>query len=193
MWIELALSLLAAADQPNHSCKANPNLVGKCFVVRGRLRAYNGNPTFRIWPVGTTRLLGVTGEHPGEDPIMPDNLGVTFDHDLYADFEVCPFTRDTPGVMRRVCIESATQKKMAADRLRSRDCQGAVVGARNLRGSERRSVAQIAFSAHPYSGIATLAIFRISLNSDPVHSQKYDVHSPSSGHPRATRSRLSGL
>ena len=118
MWIELALSLLAAANRQNHTCKANPNLAGQCFRVRGRLRAYNGNPTFRIWPVGTNRLLGVTGEHPGADPIIPEDLRVTFDHDLYADFEVCPFTPAKPGVMRRVCIESATQRRLAADKPR---------------------------------------------------------------------------
>lgn len=75
-------------------------------MVHGRLRAYNGNPTFRIWPVGSKRLLGVTGANPGEDPIMPADLGVTFDRDLYGDFEVCPFSRARPRVMQRVCIES---------------------------------------------------------------------------------------
>jgi hypothetical protein len=112
MWIEFTLSMLAAAGQANPPCKANPNLAGKCFVVHGRLRAYNGNPTFRIWPAGTKRLLGVTGEHPGEEPILPGDLKPGFDHDLYADFEVCPFTHETPGVMQRVCVESATRQKL---------------------------------------------------------------------------------
>jgi hypothetical protein len=107
MWLELALSLMVWLDQGVVTCKTNPNLAGKCFVVRGRLRAYNGNPTFRIWPVGTSRLLGVTGPHPGEDPTMPPDLGVTFDRDLYAIFEVCPFTPSEPGRMQRVCVEGA--------------------------------------------------------------------------------------
>jgi hypothetical protein len=111
MWIELALSLLATAGEQSQSCKANPNLAGKCFVVHGRLRAYNGNPTFRIWPSGTNRLLGVTGAHPGEEPIMPGDLGASFDRDVYADFEVCPFTPEKAGVMRRVCIESAAGRR----------------------------------------------------------------------------------
>jgi hypothetical protein len=34
---------------------------GECFWVRGRLSAANGNPTFRIWPIGTHRMLGVLG------------------------------------------------------------------------------------------------------------------------------------
>src|SRR5689334_2514264 len=65
VWLHLALWLFAAAS-PAPACKANPDLAGKCFVVHGRLRAYNGNPTYRIWPAGTRRLLGVTGAHPGE-------------------------------------------------------------------------------------------------------------------------------
>jgi hypothetical protein len=109
MWtMELALLLVGAAESPR-PCKGNPNLAGKCVVMRGRLRAYNGNPTFRIWPIGTKRLLGVTGERPGEEPVMPSGLGVTFDHDLVANSEICPFTREEPGVMQRVCIESVSK------------------------------------------------------------------------------------
>ena len=100
----------AVAAPAGPSCQANPNLVGRCLLVHGRLRAYNGNPTFRIWPVGGTRLLGVTGAHPGQAPIMPHDLGAGFDRDIYADFTVCPFTPQVPGVMQRVCIESATNR-----------------------------------------------------------------------------------
>lgn len=69
MWVGLAWSMLAAATPPSQPCKANPNLAGRCFVVRGRLRAYNGNPTFRIWPAGTNRLLAVPCAHPGEERV----------------------------------------------------------------------------------------------------------------------------
>ena|SRR6267154_3374832 len=113
--IELTLLFLAAVSQPGQTCKANPSLAGKCFVVHGRLRAYNGNPTFRIWPVGTRRFLGVTGAHPGEEPIMPGDLDMDFNRDLYAEFEVCPFTAERPGVMRRVCVESA-RRRIVVDR-----------------------------------------------------------------------------
>ena len=107
MWLGLFLLLLTPSPAPPGLCRGRPELVGKCFVVHGRLRAYNGNPTFRIWPVGTMRLLGVTGPHPGEEPVMPADLGCDFDHDVYADFEVCPFSAATEGVMQRTCIESA--------------------------------------------------------------------------------------
>ncbi|HEY2013420.1 MAG TPA: hypothetical protein VGH38_07960, partial [Bryobacteraceae bacterium] len=112
MFLFLVLySLLLAPPSP--PCKANPALTGKCFVLRGRLRASNGNPTFRIWPVGTARLLGVTGVHPGEEPILPAGLACGFDCDVYADFEVCPFTRAKPGVMQRVCVESAANRTVS--------------------------------------------------------------------------------
>ena len=110
MLLELILTFLAArpAVLP---CKNNPELAGKCFVVHGRLRAYNGNPTFRIWRIGTRRVLGVTGIHPGDEPILPEGLACGFDCDVFADFEVCPFSQDKAGVMRRVCVESAANAK----------------------------------------------------------------------------------
>jgi hypothetical protein len=104
----LLLFAWPAADAPE--CKGNPALVGRCFAVHGRLRAYNGNPTFRIWPLGTKRLLGVTGARPGDEPILPKDLACGFDCDVFADFEVCPFSESRPGVMQRTCIESAAHR-----------------------------------------------------------------------------------
>lgn len=43
-------------------CKGNPAVIGACFKVHGRLSSWNGNPTFRIWPTGTKRMLGVREE-----------------------------------------------------------------------------------------------------------------------------------
>jgi hypothetical protein len=87
-------------------CKANRALVGSCFVVRGRLSAYNGSPTFRIWPIGTHRLLGVV---PSEDQrSLPAELrGVaSFDHDIFGMFTFCPFTANRPGIMQFGCVEA---------------------------------------------------------------------------------------
>jgi hypothetical protein len=74
---------------------------------------YNGTPTFRIWIVGTKRLLGVyeieVGDNP-ERPLMPESIwGLVgmMDHEVYADFEVCPLTEEEPHAMQMVCIESA--------------------------------------------------------------------------------------
>ena len=94
------------------SCKEHPQLSGPCFKLRGRLSFYNGNPSFRIWPVGTTRLLGISGgrfAHPDVDNIPPQvraRLG-GLDDELFADFTVCPFENDQPRVMRLICVESA--------------------------------------------------------------------------------------
>ena len=95
------------------SCKEHPQLSGPCFKLRGRLSIYNGTPSLRIWPVGTTRLLGISEgrfAHPDIDNIPPHvraRLG-SLDDELFAEFTVCPFANDKPGVMRLICVESAT-------------------------------------------------------------------------------------
>jgi hypothetical protein len=63
IWPVFFLILFFAAtsssdDQPSKkSCKEHPMLSGPCFKVRGRMSFYNGNPTVRIWPLGTKRML----------------------------------------------------------------------------------------------------------------------------------------
>ena len=113
MWMVRIVLLLAASAASAASpkspppCRGNPALVGKCFTIHGRFRAYNGNPTFRIRPIGTEWLIGVTGAKPGDPPIMPDNPACGLDCDVIADFELCPFSEGKPGVMQRACIEGA--------------------------------------------------------------------------------------
>jgi hypothetical protein len=59
-------------------------------------------------------MLGVTGgmtrgrPDDAEDPIMPEKLKQNWDETIYADFEVCPFTKEKVGEMQMVCIESAS-------------------------------------------------------------------------------------
>jgi hypothetical protein len=86
------------------TCHSDPDLVGACFTVHGRLSAFNGNPTFRIWRIGTKRYLGVSQE------VLPEPLTgkVNFDGYAVGDFLVCPFTVEKPGWMQMVCIESAS-------------------------------------------------------------------------------------
>lgn len=84
-------------------CEQNPKLVGKCFVVHGRLRFYNGAPSARIWKIGTKRLLGV------HESVLPGQLGskmTSFNTEAFGDFRVCPLSKGRPGVMQIVCIES---------------------------------------------------------------------------------------
>ncbi len=103
--------LLAAGSD---AAAATPKFVGPCFTVHGRLRGGNGTPTLRIWPVGTTRLLGVDNDNDdplediGELPASLQALGPIFlDRDIYGDFTVCPLTRSRPGWMQMVAIKQA--------------------------------------------------------------------------------------
>jgi hypothetical protein len=90
----------AAAD---YACAANPDIVASCFAVRGRLSFWNGAPSARLWPVGTTRLLGIHND------VLPPNftsMARDFDTEIWGAFEVCPFTPRKSGSMQFVCIES---------------------------------------------------------------------------------------
>ena len=94
---------VAEAEQP---CKTDPDVIGACFTLRGKLTAWNGSPTLRIWRVGTKRILGVNDDEP-----LPADLQshMNWDVEAWGDFTVCPFTRERPGVMQIVCIESSKQ------------------------------------------------------------------------------------
>lgn len=106
-WIAFEVSVWA-----NEVCQGNPNLVGPCFSIRGRFAGHLGYPTWRIWWVGTKRILGVAVH---EDLLVPADIhkildAPEFDFDrsaIYADFLVCPFTREEPEVMQFVCVELA--------------------------------------------------------------------------------------
>jgi Carboxypeptidase regulatory-like domain len=100
----------AAGDEPY--CKSNPKVIGACYSLHGRLSRGADTTGLWLWPVGTKRLLGVTGGPTldgADTPIWPHNLRFTSgDEDIYANFEVCPFTPERKGVMQFVCIESAS-------------------------------------------------------------------------------------
>jgi len=74
---------------------------------------WNGAPSVRIWRVGTARMLGVSEQRfyvPGYCNLPPDVLAkLSWDTDLFADFVVCPFTPEEPGLMQFVCVESAAR------------------------------------------------------------------------------------
>jgi hypothetical protein len=102
-------STLAQADD-TVKCAARPDLPAPCYKVRGRLNAWNGGPaTEKIWVVGTKRLLAVY-EPPDGKMIAPKAI-VDHLHDfftqIYANYEVCPLVKESPGDMSSVCIESA--------------------------------------------------------------------------------------
>jgi hypothetical protein len=93
------------------TCKEHPMLSGQCYKVRGRMNLANGTPSVRIWLVGTKRILGISEGrfYLEEYKNIPEELiqQLTWDNAIFADFTVCPFTHDKPGVMRLVCVASA--------------------------------------------------------------------------------------
>ena len=109
-WIAFEASVWA-----EDSCQGNLDLVSPCFSMRGRLAGYQGNPTWRIWWVGTKRILGVTARVPVPADIAKILDAPEFDPDrsaIYADFLVCPLTRRAPEGMQYVCIEGAKNLRL---------------------------------------------------------------------------------
>lgn len=93
---------LHASDDGNPSCRKDPRVIAACFLVHGRMSNWNGNPTRRIWITGTKRMLGVRDGTAFPAPLN-EALG-DFDHEVYGDFEFCPFTPEKSGVMQVGCI-----------------------------------------------------------------------------------------
>ena len=93
------------------SCREHPQLIGKCFVVHGRLSVYNGAPAVRLRRIGTRRVLGVSEQRFNlpEYRNLPEDLTeqLNGDNEIIGDFLVCPFTKSKPREMQLVCIESA--------------------------------------------------------------------------------------
>jgi hypothetical protein len=108
----LAVLVFPIAAFGEGACKRDPGVVGECFMVRGRASISSGNPSLRIWRIGTNRMLGVREGAP-----IPEELQSKFDsvwNEVYGDFVVCPFTQPKPGRMQIVCVDSA--KKLIVKR-----------------------------------------------------------------------------
>jgi|SRR5580700_3365593 hypothetical protein len=91
-----------AGEQENSGCRKDSRVIAACFTVHGRLSNWNGNPTERIWIVGTKRMLGLR-EGTSLPKVLENKLG-SFDVEVYGDFEFCPFTAEKSGVMQVGCI-----------------------------------------------------------------------------------------
>jgi hypothetical protein len=94
--------------QNGATCKNRKDLVGQCYKVRGRLRAYDTPPHCRIWPVGTSHLLGVV-----DAAALPSNVACGEGFEVYADFLVCPITPAKASGMQSVCVASAGNLRAA--------------------------------------------------------------------------------
>jgi hypothetical protein len=109
LWLAFVVALPALAAPTK--CKGNPKVVAACYSVHARLSIGADSVRLYLWPIGTKRMLGVTAGpriDDADDPIWPRTVQVTPDDDVYADFEVCPFTLQRKGAMQLVCIESAS-------------------------------------------------------------------------------------
>ena len=116
-------SVLSASGSPESAsrrkidCKTPAN-EAMCYWTRGRLSLYNGNPSYRLWKIGTHRILGIYSG-PGfekrysqdtENPELPINVERAFRTpytQIFGDFEVCPLEAEVAGTMQAACIESA--------------------------------------------------------------------------------------
>jgi hypothetical protein len=105
-----------SGSQRTAPCKTPAN-AKSCYWTHGRLSGYNGTPEFRIWKIGSHRLLGVysgpsvdrrslDNENP-EFPLNVEEKFRPFKNRIFADFEVCPLEPEKPGAMQAVCVESA--------------------------------------------------------------------------------------
>jgi hypothetical protein len=117
--------LAAAYQQPARrriACKTLEN-AKSCYWTHGRLSIYNGNPTFRLWKIGTRHLLGIysgpgfgpfdAGLNEEDDLELPANLK-KYDFtkvSVFGDFEVCPLAPEKEGHMQPACIESAKKTR----------------------------------------------------------------------------------
>jgi hypothetical protein len=119
-WTRAVLSLslalnaaptIAAAAKP--SCMTSPAVVSPCFSLRGRLSIYNGSYVERLWPVGTKRLIALVNTDD-TDADLPKSLTRRFDLGppttvaIFGVYEVCPITRQRPGVMQHACLVKAS-------------------------------------------------------------------------------------
>lgn len=108
LFLFAALVCTALCGQPitleHCSCTVGGTPSDSTFTFRGRLSLWNGNPSFRIWPVGTNRLLGLRGAC--QEALGLGTWHPYHDKELWADFTVSPITPQRPGEMQFVCIRS---------------------------------------------------------------------------------------
>lgn len=115
--------LLLSALQSSPAVTAPADRVAQCqslasapsppITVHGRLYGANGGGSgFRVWIVGTKRIVWLT---PKIDPAIPDAIRHAFkpfEEDLYGDFTLVPLAPNRPGVMREVCFASGKNLAM---------------------------------------------------------------------------------
>ena len=112
------LTLVSGPAAAAPDCRPASHAQQPCFGVRGRLSVANGNPTFRLRPAGSTRLLGVVGGDgdAASRTVLPENVRAAMTPAAPGEmkpvagvFRVCPLKPERAGRMRPVCIAEASQ------------------------------------------------------------------------------------
>jgi len=126
----LAVGLgLAVAPQAHAAVFPRSAPPGQCRIVRGRMRLYNGTLSFRIWVIGTHRMLRVVnddGDNFNDPETLPAPLATAmrpfkadpagfFGRTVLARYRVCAFTKSRPGVMQSVNVTGATDIQVIDD------------------------------------------------------------------------------
>jgi hypothetical protein len=123
----VAQAIPQAAPKRKIPCKT-PENASSCYWTHGRLNFYNGNPSYRIWKIGTKRIVAVYSgpdRYPPQTdadsqlPEFPREIDRVFrppNNTVYADFEICSLEPERHGEMQAVCIESA--RKIVVDGFR---------------------------------------------------------------------------
>lgn len=118
--ITLILSVACFSQQDTNKvdckpCRKHPGVIGPAFKIHGVLSYWNGNPSVRIWKVGTKKIYGVSEQRFYKEGYynLPQWLPtIGFDEKITGDFVLYPFTKEKTGVMRLVCIDTVYNMKV---------------------------------------------------------------------------------
>src|SRR5437868_6705562 len=114
-------SLSLGADQPRRApCRAHPDLAGPCRPMQGLIGFAHGAYWAMVLNPGTKRILGLHRDIPFPQNLQ-DALGGRWNVVVFGDFVVCPFTKDVPGQMQSVCVESAAHLRVKKQKALSRN------------------------------------------------------------------------
>jgi hypothetical protein len=106
-----------SAPKRKYACMT-PENAKTCYWTHGRLVLANGgSPNYRLWKIGTGRILGIyagPARYPqADEPDLGTELPAMLQRydfmnvELFGDFEVCPLAPLKEGHMQPACIETA--------------------------------------------------------------------------------------
>lgn len=106
-----AVAFLAAPAFGKPLCPDKFKIVASCFELHGRL-SFTMSMRWRIWPVGTHRLVEIfSADDDPDDGLTPTLVKIFKENDtalVYGDYELCPITHKQPRHMQFVCLKSVS-------------------------------------------------------------------------------------